>query len=298
MSRSDGPALLVPALLLALLAACQPGVRSPHPAGPPPEFVQRTARGLAAARLEEWELARTFLAAAQAAAPREAQGLCNLGAANDRAGRDLAAAYWYRACLAAAPDAANAAEVRRAALRSEARSLAAALALWDRALALAPGDSGLHQRKAETLTMAGRADEARAVALALADPSAQADVLASVAVILGLQGDAEAARETLAAIADPQRRASEEADLPSVLDWTEAEFEEGAEKAPDTILDDWLRLLANLGPEREAPTAEYGRAALARGQAEGVAGLAAAAADLTEALADLQLTDRFWRRMP
>jgi tetratricopeptide (TPR) repeat protein len=294
----NGLALLAMGLLLAACAAGSRPSGPTGPAGPPPEFVSLTARGLAADRLGEAELARTYLAAAQAAAPHEAQGLCNLAAANDRTGRDLAAAYWYRACLAANPG--DPATVRQAALRAEGRSLAAALNLWDHALAVAAQDPVLHQRKAEVLALTGRADEARQLAQSLAAPGERDDVLAAAATMYGLLGDVETAKSLLDGIADPQRRDTEYANLPDAVNWTEAEFEpsEDQEAVPDTALDDWLRLAGRSEPALDLPTADYGRDALARGQAEGDEGLAGAAADYTEVLVELLLTDRFWRRMP
>ncbi|MFQ5956911.1 MAG: hypothetical protein ACE5KK_03985 [Candidatus Brocadiales bacterium] len=80
-------------------------------------------RGLAAVKQQQWELAVTYFSEAQRAAPESPEVLFYLGAASDKAGgRDLLAIAWFRAYLAAAPNAANAEQVRAKILELEVKT--------------------------------------------------------------------------------------------------------------------------------------------------------------------------------
>ena len=71
------------------------------------------AAGLAAADGGDWDQAIDRFTEALANNREEPAVLCNLGLAHAAAGHELAADAWLRAYLAAAPDAANAGEIRR-----------------------------------------------------------------------------------------------------------------------------------------------------------------------------------------
>jgi len=79
----------------------------------PPGAQEAMARGLAAARLQEWPLAIKYFTEARKAAPKAPQVIFNLALACDKAGgRELSAIALYRAYLAADPGANNAAQVQ------------------------------------------------------------------------------------------------------------------------------------------------------------------------------------------
>lgn len=85
-------------------------------AGPsvrPPGAEDALKRGFAMAQRQRWGLAIRYFGNAQKLAPLDPVVLFNLALANDRApGRNVVAAAWYRAYLAAAPNAQNAEKVR------------------------------------------------------------------------------------------------------------------------------------------------------------------------------------------
>jgi len=88
----------------------------------PPISDAQTAmdRGMAAAKQKEWELAIKYFTEAQKAAPTSPKALFNLALAYDSAGgRELITIAWYRAYLAAMPDAANAKQVEKRLLELE-----------------------------------------------------------------------------------------------------------------------------------------------------------------------------------
>lgn len=79
----------------------------------PAEAEAALARGAAAVRGEQWDIAVRYFTEAQSHAPDSSGIMYNLGLAVDRAGgRELVALAWYGAYLAAAPEALNAEQVR------------------------------------------------------------------------------------------------------------------------------------------------------------------------------------------
>ncbi|MFC2140580.1 hypothetical protein ACFLQ1_02540 [Candidatus Auribacterota bacterium] len=88
----------------------------------PLEAEEAMTRGLAAAKINEWELAIKYFSQAQEIAPESPHVLLNLGLASDRWGtRDILAIAYYRAYLAALPQASNAAQVRSRIIELEVR---------------------------------------------------------------------------------------------------------------------------------------------------------------------------------
>ena len=89
----------------------------------PPEAQEAVARGLAAARQQDWPLAVRYFSEARKAAPAAPQVIFNLALACDKAGgRDLPAVTLYRAYLASTPGAANAAQIQARVLELEVRA--------------------------------------------------------------------------------------------------------------------------------------------------------------------------------
>ena len=79
----------------------------------PTEAEAALARGMAAVRSEQWDIAVRYFTEAQSLAPESPGIMFNLGLAVDRAGgRELAALGWYGAYLASMPEASNAEQVR------------------------------------------------------------------------------------------------------------------------------------------------------------------------------------------
>ncbi len=85
----------------------------------PPEAQKNFERGLAAVQQQEWGLAVRYFTEAEKAAPTSPAILFNLGLAHAKAGHELAAVLWLHAYLAAAPQADNAAAVRKEITRLE-----------------------------------------------------------------------------------------------------------------------------------------------------------------------------------
>jgi tetratricopeptide (TPR) repeat protein len=77
-----------------------------------PEAQKLYDQGMAAWKQQLWDQAIAGFAAAQKLAPKEPSVLYSLAMAHDKAGNSLDAAAWFRAHLAAAPNAPVAAEVR------------------------------------------------------------------------------------------------------------------------------------------------------------------------------------------
>jgi hypothetical protein len=77
-----------------------------------PEADPAVERGKAAVKMQEWVLAIKYFKEAQAQAPTDPQLLRELGRACDKAGRDLAAAGYYKAYMVAQPDAQDTGELR------------------------------------------------------------------------------------------------------------------------------------------------------------------------------------------
>ena len=289
--------VLICLVVVMLLAGCQPkkpGLDSGAGAGTAAvsgQFLRLTAQGMEAVRMEEWTLARDYLAEAQAASPLEPQGIYNLAVAYDRLGHDVQAAYWYRAFLATGPESEAVEAVRQAALECEARSLVAALVLWDMALDRIGITPALTEGKAEALVLAGLATEARELAFTFKDMTEQASVLARVAVVLDMQGDSAGAREALESV--PQ----EQYDLGVLLYDTNRRGEFPVEALSDNALSGWLAAIRALPPEVDTSTSGYMRTALAKAEAEDDLMLVNEAMVLTRSIADLQRVDRRWRRL-
>lgn len=108
------------ATVLALFATATPfSVRAADTALPP-EAQEAMARGLAAARQQEWPLAIKHLTEARKIAPTDPQVAFNLALACDKAGgRELLAITLYRSYLAGVPEAANANQVGQRILELE-----------------------------------------------------------------------------------------------------------------------------------------------------------------------------------
>lgn len=103
---------------LALLSLVTCGSPLPATSQVPPGNTAATQaeaavqRGLALAQQKQWPLAIRYFRQAHQTSPSHPAILLNLALANDRSGgRDLIASAWYRAFLAAAPDARNAHQV-------------------------------------------------------------------------------------------------------------------------------------------------------------------------------------------
>ncbi len=114
---AHGWRLVVPVVLAAVLAL---DIVAPPPVSAQstevalsPEAEQAMQRGLAAAEQQEWRIAIKHFGEALEGAPYAPEVLFNLALAHDRlGGRELLAIAWFRAFLAAAPEAANAGQVR------------------------------------------------------------------------------------------------------------------------------------------------------------------------------------------
>lgn len=153
----------------------------------PPEAREALARGFAFAQEKQWSLAIKYFRTAQQAAPRDAAILLNLGLANQQvSGRDLVAAAWYRAFLAAAPQAREAAEVRRQLVKLEIANESSVQKLIEGALAVAQQWPEAKDKNRITLAVAraraagGEASEAERLIRPL--PPAAADwILAEIA---------------------------------------------------------------------------------------------------------------------
>ena len=77
-----------------------------------PEAKAALQEGIAAAKFQNWDAAQKYFDDALAAAPGAPEVLFNLGLLNDRkGGAELVASAWYRAYLAAVPDAQNRSQV-------------------------------------------------------------------------------------------------------------------------------------------------------------------------------------------
>lgn len=115
-------AMLCAILLSALLTSLPPSSTMASEALPP-EAQEPLARGLAAARQQDWPLAVRYFAEARKAAPASPQVIFNLALACDKAGgRELPAVALYRAYLASAPEAANTAQIRGRVLELEVKA--------------------------------------------------------------------------------------------------------------------------------------------------------------------------------
>ena len=160
--------------LFFLLWVVQGRVAIAQQSEPPLSQVEQmaTARGLAAAAQEEWEIAIKHFEEAQRAAPTSPHTLLNLALAYEkRGGRELAAIPWYRAYVAVAPKAANVDQVRNRIAKLEVDVEAQARKLFKNAVAAAESlVDGRGKEKAwaaiiKELVRAGQFDWGRQIAL-------------------------------------------------------------------------------------------------------------------------------------
>lgn len=106
-----GPAAFLAGLVIAVSGAL---AQSTAPTARSPQAQEALARGFAMAQQQQWPLAIRYFRTAQQHAPTDGAVLFNLALANDKAGgRELLAAAWYQAFLAAQPDAQTAPQVKK-----------------------------------------------------------------------------------------------------------------------------------------------------------------------------------------
>jgi tetratricopeptide (TPR) repeat protein len=105
--------LLLPLLFFLCVAPGKGAIAQQGDASLSQDEQTATARGLAAAAQEEWEIAVKHFEEAQKAAPTSPHTLLNLALGYEKmGGRELAAIAWFRAYVALAPKAANVDQVR------------------------------------------------------------------------------------------------------------------------------------------------------------------------------------------
>jgi len=110
-------------ILILALSQCLVSAQSSDP-GLPSEAQQAMDKGIAAAKEQKWEEAIRYFSEARDIAPTSGHTLFNLALASDKiTGRELIAIAWYKAYLAAAPDAANSSMVRTRIAELEALAL-------------------------------------------------------------------------------------------------------------------------------------------------------------------------------
>ncbi|MCB7128586.1 MAG: tetratricopeptide repeat protein [Candidatus Brocadiales bacterium] len=175
----------------------------------PPEAQEAYERGYAAAEQGEWGLAIKYFSEAQKAAPESPEVLFNLAfACSNAGGRDILAIAWYRAYLAAAPDAPNAAEVRKEIINREVKVEANINELFRLAKDAAAEITYDHYKseayieiatkQAETGDIAGAKDSATEIPEHRDKPW----VYSKIAEVQAETGDIAGARDTAAGITD------------------------------------------------------------------------------------------------
>jgi len=206
------------AALLAIVVA-QTGVQraAEHPpdSAAPREQRHRQAveRGMIAAEQGEWALAIRYFETARQLAPGTPQVLFNLALATDRhEGRELPAISWYRAYLAAVPDADNAESVRRRIghleVMAEARVQRLLRATKEAAAALPEGEakSDAFKRATYLTIKVGSLAEARHLAERCSDAEDRSYALRAVALQQSKQGDLDDAEKTADAIPGAEQK--------------------------------------------------------------------------------------------
>ena len=177
----------------------------------PPISEAQTAmdRGLAAAKQKEWELAIKYFSEAQKAAPTSPKALFNLALAYDSAGgRELITIAWYRAYLAALPNAANAKQVEKRIIELEIKVEATIGKLIRKAMtatARLPDESSkieAYTAIAEAQTKAGDIAGAKETAARITNDSDKSWAYREIASAQAKAGDIAGAKETAARFAD------------------------------------------------------------------------------------------------
>ena len=175
----------------------------------PPISEAQTAmdRGLAAAKQKEWELAIKYFSEAQKAAPTSPKALFNLALAYDSAGgRELITIAWYRAYLAALPNAANAKQVEKRIIELEIKVEATIGKLIRKAMtatARLPDESSkieAYTAIAEAQTKAGDIAGAKETAARITNDSDKSWAYREIASAQAKAGDIAGAKETAARI--------------------------------------------------------------------------------------------------
>jgi len=174
-----------------------------------PQALQAIYKGLAAAKYKRWERSVKFFNEARRIEPASPRVLFNLALVNDDIGRELIAIAWYRAYLAAAPEAVNAREVRAriAELKTKIpRKITSLTGISTGNLNKQPADrfeqTYYYEVLARSLAIAGDIKRAKHVLKQKipADNIAYPDILYLIAQSQVFMGDLEEALETLALI--------------------------------------------------------------------------------------------------
>lgn len=230
-------------------------------------------------------IAREYFVAAQEVAPDNPHVIYNLAVACDRDGRDLEAAYWYRAYLAAAPDAENADAVRKAGSVVEARASLAAFLLWEQARWNHEEDLVLIEGMSATLALSGQLDEI--VAWSRVADRGRENILVTAMETFGQMGDADALEALVTEMSELESsNVSEGFQVVQINENTQF----------DRALDDWLEKAQSLSSALRERTQDYVLDGVISGEGDDVGGLTEAAANLTGALLEVQLTARYWRQ--
>jgi hypothetical protein len=201
------------ALAAVLMAAGAAGAQVSAPVERPPQAQEALARGFAFAQQKQWALAIRYFRTAQQAAPADPAILLNLGLANQQVpGRELIAAAWYRAFLAAAPQVREADEVRKQLVKIEIATEAAVQKLLDTAAAVAQqwpeakDQQKIHERVARARAVAGDIPGAQQLAARL-DAGAAGWAFAEIAVAYAETGNLDLAAQLAGGIKAARARA-------------------------------------------------------------------------------------------
>lgn len=200
-------------LTAVLMAAGAADAQVSAPSERPPQAQEALARGFAFAQQKQWALAIRYFRTAQQAAPADPAILLNLGLANQQVpGRELIAAAWYRAFLAAAPQVREADEVRKQLVKIEIASEAAVQKLLDAAAAVAQqwpeakDQQKIHENVARARAVAGDIDGAQQLAARL-DAGAAGWAFAEIAVAYAETGNLDLAAQLAGNIKAARARA-------------------------------------------------------------------------------------------
>ena len=216
-SNTESPAaryllalLLCAGFLVMAVSSTSPALAQTSGSALPPEAQKAYERGYAAAEQGEWGLAVKYFSEAQKAAWKSPEVLFNLAfACSNAGGRDILAIAWYRAYLAAAPDAPNAAEVRKEIINLEVKAEANVSELLRRAKDAAGeipnsyGKSTAYKNIAVSQTYVGdiagahkNLALAKKVAESIEDDDYESDAYSTIVAVQILTGDISGARAT------------------------------------------------------------------------------------------------------